>query len=106
MKRPANRPSPAERPLSAHLALVHPAPETGHEVLALATHLLHQFATTQGKELPGFSVDAARFLVQQRWDTRELAHRVWHAVETNAGSLITAADLSEPASDLQGDRSA
>ena len=77
-----------------HLVLVHPVPDTDSAILLVATHLLHQFAATQGKEAPCFSMDATTFLARQRWDTDELARRVWRAVEINRGSLITAADLS------------
>jgi DNA-binding NtrC family response regulator len=93
MKRNAKR-----QPLSAgpprNLVLVHPLPDADDEILLIAGHLLQQFATTQGKEPPGLSVDAATFLARQHWATDELARRVWRAVEKNSGSLITAADLS------------
>jgi hypothetical protein len=78
-----------------HLMLVHPAPPSHHGLLQLALHLLQRFAATQGKDLPGFSQDAADFLVGRRWGTTELARRVWRAVAANRGSLITAADLSD-----------
>lgn len=96
MKRPARHQSFNTRPQFSHLVLVHPVPETDSEILVVATHLLHQFAATQGKEPPSLSVDAARLLARQHWAADELARRVWRAVENNCGSLITAADLSEP----------
>jgi DNA-binding NtrC family response regulator len=96
MKRPEKRPPVNVRPLWNHLRLVHPLPETDDEILLVATHLLQRFAATQGKEAPGFSLEAAHFLARRRWVAAELARRLWRAVETNRGSLITAADLSEP----------
>jgi len=96
MKRPEKRPPITVRPLWNHLRLVHPLPETDGEILLVATHLLQQFAATQGKEAPGFSLEAAHFLARRRWVVAELARLLWRAVETNRGSLITAADLSEP----------
>jgi len=95
MKRPEKRQPITDRPLWNHLRLVHPLPETDGEILSLATHLLEQFAATQGKDTPGFSLEAAQFLARRRWVAAELARRLWRAVETNRGSLITAADLSE-----------
>ena len=95
MKRPEKRQPIAVRPVWNHLRLVHPLPETDGELLSVATHLLQQFAATQGKEAPGFSLDAAHFLARRRWVAAELARRLWRAIETNRGSLITAADLSE-----------
>jgi DNA-binding NtrC family response regulator len=93
MKRTAKRQPLHVRP-PMNLVLVHPLPEADDEILLIANHLLHQFAATQGKEPPGLSLDAATFLTRQRWETDELARRVWRAVENNHGSLITAADLS------------
>ena len=95
MKRPAKRQTLSTRPPTNHLVLVHPLPEANNAILLVATHLLHQFAATQGKDPPGLSLDAATFLARQRWATHELARRVWRAVQNNRGSLITAADLSE-----------
>jgi transcriptional regulator of aromatic amino acid metabolism len=91
MRRPAKRQPPP--PLN-HLVLIHPVPDTDDEILVITTHLLQQFAATQGKEPPVLSVDAATFLSRQRWAAEELARRVWRAVENNHGSLVTAADLS------------
>jgi len=93
MKRTAKRQPLNVRP-PTNLVLVHPLPDADGEILLIASHLLNQFAATQGKEPPGLSVDAATFLARQRWETDELARRVWRAVEKNHGSLITAADLS------------
>ena len=95
MKRPEKRQAITVRPLRSHLRQVYPLPETDGEFLAVATHLLHQFAATQGKEAPGFSLEAADFLARRRWVVAELARRLWRAVEANRGSLITAADLSD-----------
>jgi DNA-binding NtrC family response regulator len=95
MKRPEKRQPITVRPLCNHLRQVYPLPETDGEILAVATHLLQQFAGTQGKETPGFSLEAAHFLVRRRWVVAELARRLWRAVETNRGNLITAADLSD-----------
>ena len=94
MKRTAKRQPPLNVRPPMNLVLVHPLPDTDDEILLIASHLLHQFAATQGKEPPSLSVDAATFLARQRWETDELARRVWRAVEKNHGSLITAADLS------------
>jgi transcriptional regulator of aromatic amino acid metabolism len=94
MKRPAKRQPVSSRPPLSHLVLVHPLRDTDTAIVEVATHLLQQFAATQGKQPPDLSLDAAMFLVQQHWAADELARRVWRAVETNCGSLITAADLS------------
>jgi DNA-binding NtrC family response regulator len=94
MKRPARRQPLSTRPPLNHLVLVHPLPDTDNAIVVVAAHLLQQFAATQGKEPPELSVDAATFLARQRWATDELARRVWRAVASNRGSLITAADLS------------
>lgn len=94
MKRPEKSQPVTARPPSTHLRQVHPLPKSDDEILSIATHLLQQFAATQGKDAPGFSLDAARFVVRRRWVVAELARRLWRAVETNRGSLITAADLS------------
>lgn len=95
MRRHAKRqPLSPRQPPMQHLLLVHPVPDADDEVLLVATHLLRQFAATQGKEPPALSVDAATFLSRQHWAAEELARRVWRAVENNQGSLVTAADLS------------
>jgi DNA-binding NtrC family response regulator len=95
MKRPEKRQPITVRPLWNHLRQVHPLPKADGEILAVATHLLQQFAGSQGKETPGFSLEAADFLARRRWIAAELARRLWRAVETNRGNLITAADLAE-----------
>ena len=95
MKRTEKRQALATRPPANHLIQVHPLPDTDDEILSIAFHLLHQFAETQGKQPPGFSLDAARFLANHDWVTADLARRVWDAVAKNCGSLITAADLGE-----------
>lgn len=95
MKRTERRQALAARPQTNHLIQVHPLPDTDNEILSIAFHLLQQFADTQGKQPPGFSLDAARFLASHHWATAELARRVWDAVAKNCGSLITAADLGE-----------
>ena len=94
MRRQAKRQPLSARPPMDHLVLVHPVPDADDEILLVATHLLQQFAATQGKEPPALSVDAATFLGRQHWAAEELARRVWRAVENNEGSLVTAADLS------------
>jgi DNA-binding NtrC family response regulator len=95
MKRLEKRQPITVGPQRNHLRQVYPLPATDGKILAVATHLLQQFAGTQGKETPGFSLEAADFLARRRWVTAELARRLWRAVETNRGNLITAADLSE-----------
>lgn len=94
MKRPARRQPLSTRPPLNHLVLVHPLPDTNNAIVLVASHLLQQFAATQGKEPPELSMDAATFLARQRWATDELARRVWRAVASNRGNLVTAADLS------------
>lgn len=96
MKRPEKRETLNLRPVVNRMLQIHPVPQTDGGIVSVATHLLQQFAATLGKEPPGLSLDAASFLAAQRWEAGELARRVRRAVETNRGSLITAADLTEP----------
>ena len=96
MKRPENREALNLHPSANRVFQIHPVPSTDGGIVSVAAHLLEQFAATQGKEPPGLSLDAASFLAAQRWEAGELARRVWRAVQANRGSLVTAADLSEP----------
>jgi DNA-binding NtrC family response regulator len=96
MKQPEKREVLNKRPSVDRVFQIHPVPPAGEAIVSVTTHLLQQFAATQGKEPPGLSLNAASFLTAQRWEAGELARRVWRAVEINRGSLITAADLGEP----------
>jgi len=96
MKRPEKREALTIRPSVNRVFQIHPVPPTDGGIVSVATHLLQQFAASQGKEPPGLSLDAASFLAGQHWEAGELARRVWRAVQSNRGSLVTAADLSEP----------
>lgn len=77
-----------------HLFQVHPVSSRPEEVLSIALHLLGQFATVHGKEVPALSQDAADFLTCRSWSLNDLAARLSRAVAANQGSLITAADLA------------
>jgi len=59
----------------------------------VALHLIERCAALQGKAPPACSEEAAVLLVSERWELGDLARRIVHAVATNRGSLITAADL-------------
>ncbi len=78
------------------LLLVHPLTPSGADILSIAVHLLHRFATAHRKDVPELSEDAAQFLRARRWAVGELAARLSRAVASNRGSLITAADLLDP----------
>lgn len=77
-----------------HPFQVHPVSSRPEEVLSIALHLLGQFATAHGKEIPALSQDAADFLTCRSWSLHDLAARLSRAVAANQGSLITAADLA------------
>jgi len=79
----------------AHLLQIHPLPDSRTEVLIVAQHLVRHFAAEQGRDVPGLSRDAANFLGTRAWVLDDLARRLWHAVDVNRGSLITASDLSD-----------
>lgn len=73
-------------------------PSGRDEVLTLAMHFAQRFAATAGKEVPGFSEDAADFLASRPWELGDLTFRICRAVEENCGSLITADDLADDSS--------
>jgi len=77
------------RPLLVHSA----TPLYRPQLLALAAQLVDHFALAYGRDVPGLSADAARFLVTRRWTLDDLAACLSRAVAANQGSLITAADL-------------
>lgn len=78
---------------TTHLVQVHPVPRAPREAVNVAVHLMCTSAAAQRKAIPGLSEDAALLLAARPWELRELAARLWRAVENNRGSLITAADL-------------
>lgn len=89
----AEQPCPVEEGIS--LVRVHPMPQSPTEILSVAAHLVRRFAAEQGREVPGFSVEAANFLSRQSWELDDLVRRVGRAVAANQGNLITASDLSD-----------
>ena len=91
----AARRSHAAAGATGRIFQVSPVPSGRDEVLALAMHFAKRFAATAGKEVPGFSEDAAGFLASRRWSLGDLTFRICRAVEENCGCLITAGDLAD-----------
>jgi len=86
---------PAALAYAVSLRQVHPMPRSRRGIVSVAAHLARRFAAQRGREVPGLSKDAALFLGSRFWAFEDLARRVWRAVATNRGSLITASDLSD-----------
>jgi DNA-binding NtrC family response regulator len=65
------------------------------DVLPLASRILDDLARKTAKPLPGFSQDAANYLLNASWEgnVRELANAIERAVIISRGNLITAADF-------------
>jgi DNA-binding NtrC family response regulator len=88
-------PHPASAGKRATLLQIHPVPASRSEILGVAVHFLIESERAEGKSTPGLSEDAATFLSSRGWDAKDLASRMAHAVVSNQGSLITAADLAK-----------
>ena len=65
------------------------------DILALAMHFLHKYASEDGKALEGFSDEALERLAGYEWpgNVRELENAVAHAVVLASGTRVSAADL-------------
>jgi len=65
------------------------------DILPLASRILDDLARKTAKQLPGFSQDAANYLLNASWEgnVRELANAIERAVIISRGNLITAADF-------------
>jgi DNA-binding NtrC family response regulator len=65
------------------------------DILALAMHFLHKYASEDGKSLAGFSDEALEELASYEWpgNVRELENAVAHAVVLASGPRVTAAEL-------------
>jgi two-component system response regulator HydG len=65
------------------------------DILALAMHFLHKYASEDGKSLVGFSDEALEELASYEWpgNVRELENAVAHAVVLASGPRVTAAEL-------------
>ncbi|HEX7655190.1 MAG TPA: sigma 54-interacting transcriptional regulator, partial [Verrucomicrobiae bacterium] len=71
-----------------------------NDVLRLAEHFLHHFATQSGRSLNGFAPDASQGLLAYSWpgNLRELRNAIERAVILARGPEITLADLPREAS--------
>jgi DNA-binding NtrC family response regulator len=69
--------------------------QRAEDIPLLAGHFLRQAAARGGRNVSGFTADAADALVAYPWpgNVRELAHAVEHAVLLGEGELATLADL-------------
>jgi two-component system response regulator GlrR len=65
------------------------------DILPLAAHFLSQFASEEGLEAVGFTVDARRWLVEEAWEgnVRELRERIRQAVGLSGSGSISAEAL-------------
>jgi two-component system response regulator GlrR len=67
----------------------------GEDVLPLAAHFLAEFAAEESIEPVGFSADARRWLVEERWtgNVRELRERIRQAIRLAGQGAISAEAL-------------
>ena len=72
-----------------------PLSDRTEDVLPLAAHFLAEFAAQEAVEIVGFSADARRWLIEERWtgNVRELRERVRQAIRLAGQGAISAEAL-------------
>jgi two-component system response regulator GlrR len=72
-----------------------PLAERREDILPLAAHFLAEFAVQESVEIIGFSADARRWLVEERWsgNVRELRERIRQAIRLAGQGAISAEAL-------------
>jgi two-component system response regulator GlrR len=69
--------------------------DRSEDILPLAAHFLAEYSTVDGREPIGFTSDARRWLLEERWhgNVRELAERIRQAVRLSGAGAVSAESL-------------